>query len=78
VGDEVNRAGAPFVKKWAITVVVILLMYAALDDITTDNATSFPLEYTMLVAGAAWLLYVAVGLIRSRRRIDHRSSSLST
>jgi hypothetical protein len=42
----------------------LLLVFAAFDDITTDRATSFPLEYTTLVAVAVWLLFIAVRLMR--------------
>ena len=31
-----------------VTIAVLLLVFAAFDDITTDDATSFPLEYTIL------------------------------
>jgi hypothetical protein len=47
-----------------VTIAALLLVFAAFDDITTDNATSFPLEYTILVASAIWLLFIAVRLMR--------------
>jgi hypothetical protein len=47
-----------------LTIAVLLLVFAAFDDITTDNATSFPLEYTLLAASAVWLLFIAVRLTR--------------
>lgn len=47
-----------------VTIAALLLVFAAFDDITTDNATSFPLEYTILVASTVWLLFVAVRLMR--------------
>ena len=53
----------------AITVVVLLLVYAAFDDITTDRATSFRVEYTALMACVAWLVFVATGLIRQRHLV---------
>ncbi len=49
-----------------VTVAVILLAFAAFDDITTDNATAFRFEYSGLAACGAWLLYQAVRLIRDR------------
>src|SRR5690349_933855 len=52
----------------AVTIAGLLLVFAAFDDITTDNATSFPLEYTILVVAAAWLLSIAGRLILH----DHR------
>ena len=47
-----------------VTIAALLLVFAAFDDITTDNATSFPLEYTTLGASAVWLLFIAVRLMR--------------
>lgn len=47
-----------------VTSVVLLLVFAAFDDITTDNATSFRAEYSALIASAAWLLFVALRLVR--------------
>ena len=52
----------------AITLVALLLVFAALDDITTDNATTFRVEYTFLVGCSAWLLFVAWSLIRGGHR----------
>jgi len=50
-----------------ITIVIILLAFAAFDDITTDNDTSFAFEYSGLVACGAWLLHQAIRLIRDRQ-----------
>lgn len=47
-----------------VTIAALSLVFAAFDDITTDNATSFPLEYTFLVAVAIWLFFIAVGFLR--------------
>ena len=52
----------------AVTVVVLLLAYAALDDITTDNATSFRVEYGFLILSAGWLAFVAVWAFLRKRR----------
>jgi hypothetical protein len=52
----------------AITVVALLLVYAAFDDITTDNATTFRVEYTLLLGCAGWLLFVAWSLIQGGHR----------
>ena len=48
--------------------VALLLVFAAFDDITTDNATQFTVEYAVLVACGAWFGFVAVSLIRVGRR----------
>ena len=50
-----------------VTLFAMLLCWLALDDITTDNATQFPLEYSFLVCGGAWLLFVAWQLWRGGR-----------
>lgn len=48
-----------------LTLVVVALAFAAFDDITTDNATRFPLEYAMLLGAAAWCVAVAAWLFRT-------------
>jgi hypothetical protein len=67
--DRESRTGSddatPRLRRDAVvTIAALLLVFAAFDDITTDNATSFPLEYTILVASAVWLLFIAVRLMR--------------
>jgi len=52
----------------AITIGALFLVFAAFDDITTDNATTFRVEYTFLVGCTAWLLFVAWSLIRGGHR----------
>lgn len=68
---ETASAGAattwPFAKA-AITFVALLLVFAALDDITTDQAMTFRLEYTFLCASAGWLLFVGGSLVRAGHR----------
>lgn len=49
-----------------VTLAVVILAFLAFDDITTDNATSFTVEYFLLLAGAIWCLIVAVSLIGMR------------
>jgi hypothetical protein len=51
----------------AVTVAVLLLSFAAFDDITTGNETDFRLEYAALLVSAAWLFFVAFRLIRASR-----------
>jgi len=59
--------------KWllfgGITLAVVFLVYAAFDDITTDNATSFTMEYICLLICSGWCLVVAVRLIMKNHRI---------
>ena len=50
-----------------ITIVLLMLVFAAFDDITTDNATSFVVEYSMLVVCAGWLVLVIARLFRIGR-----------
>jgi hypothetical protein len=51
-----------------VSILVLLLAFAALDDITTDRATQFRAEYTMLLLAAAWFGFVAVWLMRRGHR----------
>jgi hypothetical protein len=51
----------------AVTLVMALLAYAALDDITTDAGGTFVAEYAFLAACACWLAFVGVRAIRTGR-----------
>jgi hypothetical protein len=51
-----------------ISLVALGLAFAAFDDITTDNASSFRVEYSVLIACAAWFAFLAARLIRRRCR----------
>jgi hypothetical protein len=66
--NSASAAGTRLLSNAAITLVALLLVFAAFDDITTDNATSFRVEYTFLVGCAGWLLFVASSLIRGGHR----------
>jgi hypothetical protein len=50
-----------------ITIVVLILVFAAFDDITTDNASTFVAEYSMLVVCAGWLIRVIARLFNTGR-----------
>jgi hypothetical protein len=52
-----------------ISLVLLGLAYAALDDITTDRATSFTVEYSILAGCGAWILVVAALFTRARHYI---------
>jgi hypothetical protein len=52
-----------------LSIVVLLLTWAALDDITTDNADAFPLEYTLLVLAGIWFGAVAAYLLGRRNTV---------
>ena len=53
-----------------VTLAAMALAWLALDDITTDNATRFPAEYSMLAVAGAWLLFIAWQLWRSGSRAN--------
>ena len=64
-----TQSGPHLIVGGFATLAFLLLAYLAFDDITTDNATSFPLEYTFLLACAVWGLFVAARLIRRGNHI---------
>ena len=66
--NSANAVGSQLFANAAITLVALLLVFAAFDDITTDDATTFPVEYSFLVGCAGWLLFVAWSLIRGGHR----------
>ena len=66
--NSARAAGSRLFANAAITLVALLLAFAAFDDITTDNATTFRVEYTFLTGCAGWLLFVAWSLIRGGHR----------
>ena len=50
----------------AVSFVVLLLSWLALDDITTDNANEFPLEYALPVSAGIWFTALGVALVVKR------------
>jgi len=50
-----------------LTLAIVALAFAALDDITADNATSFPVEYFCLLVSACWCLLLVARLARTKR-----------
>jgi hypothetical protein len=66
---DMPLAGAFFAEA-AVTIALGVLAWLALDDITTDNATGFTPEYTLLAACGAWCLFLAFDLLkRGYRRL---------
>jgi hypothetical protein len=61
--QDPSRAGVFFAQA-AVTLVVVIVAWLALDDITTDNSTGFLPEYRLLGCAGAWCLFVAYSLIR--------------
>jgi hypothetical protein len=56
------------VRAWGVVSLgVLLLTWLAGDDITTDNASSFRVEYTMLVLAAVWFAALGIALVRRGR-----------
>ena len=53
-----------------VTLAAMVMALLALEDITTDNATQFPLEYRILAVCAVWLLFVAWATFRSGSRVN--------
>jgi len=49
-----------------VSLIVLLLSWLALDDITTDNANQFPLEYTFLVSAGMWFAALGASLVAKR------------
>lgn len=63
-----RHSGGFLLRDGLISFVALLLVFAAFDDITTDNSTNFTVEYTVVVACAVWFGFVAVRLIRLGRQ----------
>jgi hypothetical protein len=68
VREASTRNHARLLGWGGVTLATVVLAYLALDDITTDNAVRFPVEYGVLALCGAWLLFVAWGLVRSGAR----------
>lgn len=64
-----SQAYSWFMPAGILTLAVVLLAFLAFDDITTDNATRFPLEYTALLGCSVWCLLVVVQLARTGHRV---------
>jgi hypothetical protein len=52
-----------------VTLAMLLVAFAAFDDITTGQEQGFATEYTAVTVSAAWLLFVTVQLMRSSRTV---------
>jgi hypothetical protein len=75
---EVNTAGPPvevqntirssahLIVEGAVTLAMVILAFLAFDDITTDNATTFTVEYSCLLACAIWCLVLVIRLAGTR------------
>jgi hypothetical protein len=63
-----RHSGQFLLRDALISLVALLLAFAAFDDITTDNSTRFTTEYIVLLGCALWFGFLAVRLIRVGRR----------
>ena len=52
-----------------ITLAAVLMAYAAFDDITTDDAATFTVEYIILIFCTSWILFVSIILLIKRKLI---------
>lgn len=72
---EISGTGAlRYLRDGLVTIGVLLLVFAAFDDITTDNATTFRFEYTILLACVGWLFLLGLRLLRHH---DHVLGAVS-
>jgi ABC-type Mn2+/Zn2+ transport system permease subunit len=53
-------------ERGAVSLAVLLFSWLALDDITTDNAREFPLEYAILVSAGMWFAALGAWLVFKR------------
>lgn len=66
--DNVTRQRGADLLDGLVTLAAIFLTFLAFDDITTDNATSFRVEYGALALCAAWAVVLSARLARRGRR----------
>lgn len=62
--NRVEQASGPSLRDAVVTFAAVVLAFAAFDDITTDPAPSFTLEWLGLGVCAVWLLFVSWWLVR--------------
>jgi hypothetical protein len=63
------QSGPHLIVGGCATLAAFVLAFLAFDDITTDNATTFTLEYGLLLLCAAWCLFVSIRLIGRGNRV---------
>ena len=52
-----------------ITLAAVLIAYAAFDDITTDDAATFTVEYVILIFCTSWSVFVPIIFLIERKLI---------
>jgi hypothetical protein len=70
-----ERSHGPFRRDAAITLAALLLAFAALDDITTDTATTFTVEWIALAVCGVWLAIVSWRVLRNVWRRTHQHAA---
>jgi hypothetical protein len=68
---DLNRAGqsrGQLLRDAVLTITAVLIAFAALDDITTDTAATFTVEWLGLGVCATWLLILSWRLLRREHR----------
>ena len=68
LGHCAERSRRQLLPDAAVTLVAVLLAFAAFDDITTDAGTTFTSESAGLAICAVWLLIVSWRMLRSGHR----------
>lgn len=67
-GHRAERSRRQLLREAAVTLATVLLAFAAFDDITTDRASTFTVEWVALGVCSVWLLTVSWRLVRSEHR----------
>ena len=67
--SHASRFRGDLLRDAALTLTAVVLAFAALDDITTDTATTFAFERLALACCGVWLLTVAWRLRRDGHRV---------
>jgi len=67
--NHAPRLRSDLLRDAALTFTAVIFAFVALDDITTDSATSFVFERFALACCGVWLLVVAVRLVRGGHRV---------
>ncbi len=67
-GHRAERSRRQLLRDAAFTLATVLLAYAAFDDITTDRATTFTVEWVGLAMCGVWLLILSWRLLRGEHR----------
>jgi len=67
--ERVPRPDRPFLGTAALVFVTVVVAFLALDDITTDEASSFGFERFALLCCWGWLAVVSARLMREQRTL---------